>query len=173
MRAGKSTVAKFLQQSLNIPIVSFGGYLVNYAEKNNLLPTRDVLQDIGNSLVREDPVAFLKSVFAYANISSDSAIVEGIRHRSIIENLRHIAEKVALIYIDLDVQTRYERYCSGQKASDTVISFEEFIKKDNHPVESEIESLKLHSQIISGSDEQSNASILDQLNSLGLLANTK
>lgn len=163
MRAGKSTVAKYLADKLSIPIVSFGAYLMHYAESKDLPPTRDVLQEIGNALVSENVDNFVDKVFKYANLRLPIAIVEGIRHKSVRSALKNITEDLLLIFIDVDQQIRYQRYCSGQKTSDSQITFQEFLEKDYHSVEAEIESLKQDCQIISGSDHSSNKYILDQL----------
>lgn len=138
---GKSSIAKALSQSTGIPNTSFGAFLVKYSSLNNLAIDRKALQDLGENFINMDSKKFLAMVLESVP-NSNKIILEGIRHQVILNELKAVSKKCFLIYIDASAKTRFNRYAGRQKEGDTKLNFQEFLEKDKHIVESEIESLK-------------------------------
>jgi dephospho-CoA kinase len=146
--SGKSTYSNIVLESFNFPVLSFGKYLVNYSKDNNLPTTRSALQDLGNAMISTNASAFLDNVLNYANVTEGNFIIEGVRHKIILEELKKKTNKVVLIFIEAPIEIRYQRFLKRKKDGDPEINFEKFFAIDSHQVESEIEALKIVSDII-------------------------
>ncbi len=153
--SGKSTIAKQLSEHFDIPILSFGKYIFNFSKERDLKTDRDSLQSLGNKFIHENSKLFLENVIASQPTSSNSIIIEGIRHFSIYEELKIISNFSLFVFIDAPLQIRYERYCKRLKEGDEQISLDGFTKIDNHEVESEIDLLKKKCKIILDSENTS------------------
>lgn len=152
--SGKSYAAELIQNKFGFPIASFGGYLKYYCEQKSLSTDRKNLQDIGEKLVETNPRQFIIDVISHFIGSSDKIILEGVRHKSIFEEVKHITDNHLSIFIDAGLQTRYDRYYKRNKDSDEVKTFEQFMISDNHSVEMEIEDLKQFCNIIIDSTKE-------------------
>ncbi|MCW3094143.1 MAG: hypothetical protein JWP81_5212 [Ferruginibacter sp.] len=146
--SGKTYTANLISKKTDFPVASFGGYLKHYSTNNNLPIDRKSLQDMGEKFVQTSPQQFLKDVINYYAGNSDSVIIEGVRHISIFELINVLADKKIAIYVEADLQTRYNRYCNRSKDSDNFKTFEQFMLQDRHPVELETQSLKSKCNII-------------------------
>jgi dephospho-CoA kinase len=62
--------------------------------------------------------------------------------------LKKKTNKVVLIFIEAPIEIRYQRFLKRKKDGDPEINFEKFFAIDSHQVESEIEALKIVSDII-------------------------
>lgn len=140
--SGKSYVAQIIQKDFSLPIASFGSYLKEICKNNNLPTERQTLQEIGELLIRTNPRQFLTEVISYFANCNNELILDGVRHRVILEQVKSLTENHIAIFIDADLKTRYERYVNRNKDSDLLKTFEQFKISDSHPVEMEIESLK-------------------------------
>ncbi len=152
--SGKSTVAKAIQKSIpNCRVISFGGYLQDYSKKRKWKEDRKSLQDLGQRFINENPVDFLENVVKY-NQANDSEILifEGVRHKPILNAISTNYPALLSIFLDVDVQTRYDRYVARSKSIDKLVSWEGFLKADSNKVEIEIESLKSDCSLILGGE---------------------
>ena len=140
--SGKSYAANLVHNKFGFPIASFGGYLKHYCEQNNLATDRKTLQDTGEDFVKTNPKQFLINVISHSIGSSDTIILEGIRHKSIFTEATLLTENCLTIFTDADLQTRYNRYLKRNKDSDGLKTYKQFVIVNNHSVELEIESLK-------------------------------
>lgn len=140
--SGKSFAADLIKNEFGFPVASFGGYLKHYCENNNLPTDRKTLQDTGEAFVKDNPKQFLENVLAHFIGSADKIVLEGVRHKSILEVVSQLTENRLSVFVDADLETRYKRYFERNKDSDGVKSFEQFKIADSHSVEMEIESLK-------------------------------
>jgi cytidylate kinase len=155
--SGKSYAAELIHNKFGFPVASFGGYLKYYCEQKNLPTDRKNLQDTGENLVETNPQRFIIDVISHFIGNSDKIILEGVRHKSIFEEVKIITDNHLSIFIDADLQTRYDRYYKRNKDSDEVKTFEQFVISDNHTVEMEIEDLKpLCNIVIDSTKEYSN-----------------
>lgn len=151
--SGKSTVAKRLAKHYNAEIISFGRYLVNYSKNKGLPVDRKSLQELGDSFIKSDAKGFLSNVMQDQISSSTSAvIIEGIRHKNIFNAIKDQSNTAIFAFIDVPVEIRHQRYRSRLKESDEPVSMEKFIEIDTHPVEAEIDSLKMLCNIMLESD---------------------
>lgn len=166
--SGKSTIAKQLSEHFNIPILSFGAYLLNFSKKHELKTDRDSLQNLGSKFIHENSKLFLENVIAFQPFTSDSILTEGIRHLAIYEELKLMSSCSVFAFIDAPIQIRYERYNKRLKEGDKKISFEDFVKIDNHKVESEIDLLKDKCQIVIDSVNSTNEQILQKFSTYNL-----
>lgn len=142
--SGKSTLAKGIQDLIpNFRTISFGSYLREYSELKNMKIDRQSLQDLGQRFVVENPISFLIDVVRHNQTKNDEILIfEGVRHQPILNAIRNHYPVLLSIYLDIDVETRYDRYLSRNKIIDPSLTKEDFLKVDSHQVELEIESLK-------------------------------
>lgn len=164
--SGKSTIAQKLSANFDIPIISFGAYLMQYSKGNNLPTDREALQNLGNAFIKEDSNKFLQNVITAQPVISKTIIIEGIRHLSIQKALTDISKFSIFIFVDASIETRYIRYCNRQKESDKAMSYKEFTTVDNHIVESEIELLKEKCHLTINSESDSLESICNKISKL-------
>jgi dephospho-CoA kinase len=163
--SGKSYAAEMIQNKFGYPVASFGSYLKYYCEHKNLPTDRKTLQDIGEKFVETNPQQFLIDVLSHFIGNADKIILEGVRHKIIFEKIKNITENHLSIFIDADLQTRYDRYYKRNKDSDEVKTFEQFMISDNHSVELEIEELKPLSQIVIDSTKEYSDELFEFLSS--------
>jgi dephospho-CoA kinase len=143
--AGKTTLAKQISERYNFPIASFGGFIKHYCELNKLPTNRKSLQDVGRNFINDNPKKFLKDVILFYRNGSEIVILEGVRHRVIIKHIDAVCDESLVIFVDADPKTIYQRFTDRGKESDAEIDYDKY---DNHPVEFEIEQLKLLSHFV-------------------------
>ncbi|MGB2625018.1 MAG: ATP-binding protein [Candidatus Acidiferrum sp.] len=133
MGAGKSTIARALSERFGIPRVSFGDYVREVARARHLQESRPALQELGESLVREDPDGFVRAVLSKVHFTS-GAVIDGIRHIEILEAITKLVSPlgVVLVYVECDEQIRIRRLVErGMKV-------EEIGAADRHSTEMQI-----------------------------------
>ena len=140
IQSGKSTLAKKLSENLDVPIISFGGYLREFSENNSLPVDRFSLQELGEKRIKEEADVFLEDVLANSKNDTSTIIIEGIRHFAIYEALRKKYQLSFFVYCETPFEERHARYI--RKSGLEKITLDEFFKIDNHNVELEIEGLK-------------------------------
>lgn len=141
--SGKSTLASQISEKFGIQIISFGKYLVNYSQENNLPTNRLDLQNLGERLIAEAPDLFLKNVLNFYLPIPGTIIIEGVRHKAIFELLKSESRLSTFIYVDTDNELRYTRFCNRRKSGDKELTFDQFIEMDSHSVESQIDTLSI------------------------------
>jgi cytidylate kinase len=110
---GKTTAAHALAMHLGGTFLSFGGYVRELVKARGFAPDRATLQTIGDGAVSADPQAFLEGVLA--NVASDwtHLIIEGVRHASILAELRKFAVRegavLKLVHLYTAEPTRLRR----------------------------------------------------------------
>ena len=133
MGAGKSTIARALSERFGIPRVSFGDYVREVARARNLQESRPALQELGESLVREDPDRFARAVLSKVDFTS-GAVIDGIRHIEILEAITKVVFPllIVLVYVECDEQIRIRRLVErGMKV-------EEIRAADRHSTEMQV-----------------------------------
>jgi len=132
--AGKSTLARALAEVSGLPIVSFGQYVKSIATERKLPLSRENLQTVGEELVANDPKEFTRRALASVD-SRIGAIVDGLRHQTVLTEIRSWAPDlpVALIFIQVADEIRLERLTArGMSAN-------EIFRANNHPMELALE----------------------------------
>ncbi len=155
IHSGKSTLAKKISHNLDIPIVSFGGYLKEFSLQNNLPTDRDSLQNLGNNRILDNPELFIDNVLT-SHSDTQIIIVEGIRHYKVLQYLDQIYTQSLFIFLNVPFDERYDRYINNEIFKLKNLSKEEFYKIDNHEVECEINSLEEKCEIVLNSEYQIN-----------------
>lgn len=158
--SGKTTLAKDISERFNLPVASFSGYLKHYCEKHKLPTDRKSLQDVGRKLVTTKPYLFLKHVVLFYKGNSDTIILEGLRHMAIFEHLYKICDTCLVLFLDPDPTTTYRRFVKREEGSINQNDYEKFAK---HPVELEIEQLKLLSNFTITSDKNNEDELFEEV----------
>ena len=110
--SGKSTLAVALADTLQWPRVSFGDYVRKQAIRRRLDEAREVLQEIGASLIEEDTDKFCLSVLEQVSWTPGQHIViDGIRHSKVLRSLRKLTKpsEIFLVFVNVDDSTRMNR----------------------------------------------------------------
>jgi dephospho-CoA kinase len=102
--SGKTTLSSKVSETLAWPYVSFGNHVRNVARQRGLDESREVLQEIGASLVSSDPGLFCREVLSQADWQPGLPIViDGIRHVEVVEVLRRLIAPSSLRVVYIEV----------------------------------------------------------------------
>jgi cytidylate kinase len=154
--SGKSTLARKLSEEFGMPKASFGAYLLHYCELNKIPEdSRGDLQNLGQQMIENNPVDFLKRVIEFTTAAPQVILFEGVRHEIILKEISTCSDKIASVYIDATYDQRLSRFLSREKKIDTNKTEYDFLIASRHPVEREVPALKEKcSLIIKSSDSQ-------------------
>jgi dephospho-CoA kinase len=119
--AGKSTIARAVSGRLGWPRVSFGDYVRKAARNQWVQESRATLQEVGESLVKQDATGFAGAVLSKVNFKS-GAVVDGVRHMEILHALQNLVAPlpVHLIYVETDEQARIQRLTERGMTADEI-----------------------------------------------------
>ena len=137
--SGKSTISLGVANALGWPYVSFGDYIRKIAKLRGLEDSREIFQEIGQSLIEEGWDKFCWSVLNQVEWSPGKPLViDGIRHIEAIDTLRSIAfpAKLLLIFIEVKESTREARFLKRETYDHKNLHIVE-----NHPVEAQVKTL--------------------------------
>lgn len=166
--SGKSFIAGRLSQQLGVHLTSFSQYISRYCIEHNLPQDRKTLQDVGKQLVEADPKKFVESVIencVRGNEVNRWVIIDGIRHKSIWEIIAILYPGSLLIYIDVPIEIRYDRYLARKREIDADYTLDAFREYSGHSVEAGIEQLmSLADMVITPKNEDS---LLTYVQSIG------
>jgi cytidylate kinase len=156
--SGKSTLSKSVANSLDIVRVSFGDRVRAIAREMGLSESREQLQALGESLIDKDLNQFCLSVLAQAEWrSSQSLIVDGIRHLQVLEMLRKLVDPLPmlLVYVRTEEAVRAERQLRREGMEQKQLQY-----IDNHSTETQVHNvLQNHSDLtVDGSQSVEEAS---------------
>lgn len=118
----------------------------NFIESNGLPTDRISLKDLGSKRISEDAMKFLKDVLSCSDLNTEIIIIEGIRHRDVLDALKSMFKVSCFIYCETSFEERYKRYIDRGETKNLTIG--EFQDIDNHSVEQKIEKLKKHCEIV-------------------------
>jgi dephospho-CoA kinase len=101
--SGKTSITQQLARLLAWPRVGFSDYLRTIlASTGEHEPTRETLQNFGQSLVASDPVGFCRSVLSQVNfVGGGNLLLDGVRHVEIQRSIETIVRpsRAVLIYL--------------------------------------------------------------------------
>jgi cytidylate kinase len=110
---GKTTLARALAEKLNGAYLGFGDHVRKLAREQDRASDRSSLQDLGETLVRDDPQGFTNGVLAQAPHDWKVLVVDGVRHLSVLDVLRDYARQsdasLQLIHLTVDMPVRIDR----------------------------------------------------------------
>jgi len=145
INAGKSSLIKRISGHFEIPVTSFGRMIKDLVQIEN--PTRLQLQDFGHEkFITDGARKILGDAIDFSKNKNAKAIIfDGVRHKTVLEEINKISQKTLVVFLEVDDKTRYERYRENSGCS---ITFEEFQKIDKHPIEQGIDEMKQFSDVI-------------------------
>ena len=134
--SGKSTISEEVARTLGWSRASFGDYLRSRAKSSGFGQSREVLQEIGASLVENDTKEFCRAVLAhYKWNAGEPLVIDGIRHAEVVEALRTLVAPLELRLIFLDVPED-QRLARLQKVDEAVA--ENLLEVESHSTELQV-----------------------------------
>src|SRR5687768_882062 len=89
--SGKTELSKALVAKLGWRRAAFGDYVRTVAHDRGLGDERDVLQQLGETLLKQDAAGFCRAVLANAEWrQGEPLVLEGVRHAEVLELIRTI-----------------------------------------------------------------------------------
>ena len=152
--SGKGTIAKHIMLEHKGSVHKFSTILRDVLDRLYLEQSRDNLQALSTMLRKtygEDIMA--KGMYHDAeNDENELVVVDGVRRMSDITYLKELPH-FKLIYIEADMQNRYERIVKrGENPDDAKKTFEEFQKAHENESEIQIRDLKNYASHIVSND---------------------
>jgi cytidylate kinase len=135
--SGKTTITQSLAELLGWRRVGFSDYLRHLLkERGNIAPTREQLQDLGQSLVTADPDQFCRNVLVLGGfVPGANILLDGIRHVDIQRRIARLVEPSRAILIHLAADDELvERRIAQRGASE-----KELKRASSHPVEQDLQ----------------------------------
>jgi adenylate kinase family enzyme len=109
--SGKTTLSTQLARMLEWEWVSFSTFIRKMAIENNLGEDRRTLQDLGAHLLGEGLELFCLNVLNQINWQNSSFIIDGIRHKEVLDFLKQAIKPIPLFHIHIAISkdTQVER----------------------------------------------------------------
>jgi dephospho-CoA kinase len=142
--SGKGTTAKYIAQKYNGGTHRFSTMLRDVAKRMYLEENRENLQKLSTIFRGNFFDDILSSVIAkdVENDEHSIIVIDGVRRMADIAYLKKI-DGFKLVYIDTDMEKRYERIIGrGENSDDKAKTFEEFKKDHLRETELQIRDLK-------------------------------
>ena len=155
MGSGKGTIANHVTLQYNGNTRRFSAILRDLLDRINVEKTRENISMI-STVLRKD---FGEDLLAKAMCRDtekdehDIVVVDGVRRMADITFLRELPH-FKLIYVEADIQSRYERVVvRGENANDSEKTFQDF--KDDHELETELQirDLKNYADYVVDNDQ--------------------
>ena len=169
--SGKSTVSKEFAERVGAKWNSFGSTVRRVALSQGTEPTRENLQKLGESLVKNEGQEFCRQVLAGAEAEAeDMVVIDGVRHADVLETLRRIVgpRRLVAIFVDAPFELREKRV----KARDG-LSRDAILRLQTHSTEIQVEaSLKEKADLILLNDnnrDESQRKLIEWAKERGLL----
>ncbi len=144
MASGKGTIAEYVVKKYSGKTFRFSTILRDILNRLYLEEKRENLQKL-STILREN---FGQDVLSSAtfqeikNSKAEAIIVDGIRRQTDMKFLKDLPE-FKLIYIEADVEKRYERISvRGENSDDNTKTFEQFKKELKQESETQIRDLR-------------------------------
>jgi len=152
--SGKSSLISKLTSNFAWDVVSFSTYVGSLVVEQDLPITRESMQLIGKGLVDTlSPAEFLKRTIAHCSPQSHVHLIDGIRHPVGIQVVRQLYRESISVFLNVSITARYERYCRRDRQEDSALSFIEFERLCQMPIEAEIEGIRTVADHILGASE--------------------
>lgn len=137
--SGKSTILRALSERYGWDIVSFGGYIKSLIADPN--PPRETYQRLGQELfASRGPKGLLEDALEFCKPQSDTYLIDGIRHVSVVHELRAICSPTSVIFLSVSDDLRYQRFLTANSAADPM-PYKDFLQMCKHPIEQGIDEI--------------------------------
>lgn len=110
--SGKTTLSRQVAEALGWKRASFGDYLRDFAKGHGLETSRDVLQELGESLIHKGVDDFCRSVLTHFEWrSGEPLVIDGVRHAVVVEALRRLVAplELRLVFVEVAEKDRLKR----------------------------------------------------------------
>ena len=151
--SGKTSISRRLVGALGAGYASFGDEVRERAHAlHDGISDRRSLQDLGERLVRREPVEFVEAGLARSEPPLDSVgivVIDGVRHLAIAGLVKRLlADRLSLlIYIETSREVRMTRASRhGAQSNET-------IRSDDHANEAEVDDLRDSADLVVGGDD--------------------
>jgi dephospho-CoA kinase len=150
MASGKGTVSEYLNKICNTSQHRFSTMLRDVLDRLHLEQSRDNLQNLSTIIRKtygEDTLAKVMAEDAKLD-DAEVIVVDGVRRLDDIKYLKDLPE-FKLVYMDVDIKTRYERIIErSENIDDQSKTFEQFVQESKNESEVQIASLKDYADVI-------------------------
>jgi dephospho-CoA kinase len=137
--SGKTSILRELERIHGWNTVSFGAYVKSLISDPDV--SREDYQNLGQELFcRRGPQGLLQDALNFSRPKSSVHLIDGVRHVSVVTALRRVYSRTIVLFLKVDDQTRYERFLARSE-SDAQLSYDEFCKICNHPIEQGIDGI--------------------------------
>lgn len=147
--SGKSSIIREISKTYGWNTVSFGAYIKSQIAADH--PTRSDYQSLGEMLfATRGPKGLLEDAIRFGKPCSSTFLIDGVRHVSILTELRKIYNDVVIIFLNVSDSQRYERF-TRRDDTDPPMSYDDFVQMCSHPIELGIPDLaKIADLVIDG-----------------------
>ena len=136
--SGKSSIVNYLSELYNWDVISFGKYVRHLADTKGLPSTRETYQILGQQLINElGAQQFLYNTIQFNQPISTIHLYDGVRHMSVLAELRLAYRSTLVIYLDVSDSVRYARFKTRAADGDPSMFYDEFLQLSKRPVEQE------------------------------------
>jgi len=118
--SGKSTISVEVAKTLGWPRASFGDYVRTIARNAGLDESREVLQEIGSSLIERGVDDFCRAVLAQSGWNAgEPLVIDGIRHAEVITALRKLVAplEMRVVFLDMKDEKRLDNLRKREQAA--------------------------------------------------------
>lgn len=137
IKTGKSFVGKKFADAVGWDYVSFGNYVRLITEQRGLIAKREVWQEVGEDLIRNNLEGFCRGVLAQAPNwkPGKPLVIDGVRHAEVSDLLREIVapSKYVLALLEVSEETRIDRLHREETKEDSVIE-----RVESHSTEKQV-----------------------------------
>lgn len=150
MSCGKGTAAKYVVRKYAGSYHRFSTMLRDLARRMYIEENRDDLQKI-STFFRQNFGEDIMSKVIFNDVKNDNhevVVIDGVRR---IMDIRYLKDLPGfkLVYIEAEIEKRYERIIKRRENTDDAIkTFEEFKKDHKQESESQIKDLKKHADFV-------------------------
>lgn len=168
-KSGKTTLSKALSDEIGWKRISFGDYIRNEAKKNqdySSLPNKEqkkYLQVLGEKLINEGPEKFCQKFLKFNNWNKEeNLIIDGVRHKEILQKLIKFSLAVFLIYIKVEDEEIRRRILEGGGSEE---DFHQYLETEQHSTESQvIDTLHLYADKVLDGSHDTNSLVQEVIN---------
>lgn len=172
MASGKGTVAKYLIDEKCAVTYRFSTMLRDVLDRLHLKQSRENLQHLSTIIRQTYGEDTLARVMA-EDVKKDTnniIVVDGVRRMDDVKYLKALPE-FKLVYIDVDLRTRYERIIErSENVDDQNKTFEEFVAQSGDESETQIAGLKEYADIVIDNNSDLEK-LYDQINVITTIKN--
>ncbi|KKM09380.1 hypothetical protein LCGC14_1722910 [marine sediment metagenome] len=168
-KSGKTTLSKALSDEIGWKRISFGDYIRNEAKKNQYYSSltnreqKKYLQDLGEKLINEGPEKFCQEFLKFNEWNKEeNLIIDGVRHKEILQKLIKFSLAVFLIYIKVEDEEIRRRILEGGGSEEY---FHRYLETEQHSTESQvIDTLHLYADKVLDGSHDTNSLVQEVIN---------